>query len=160
MGKPSEHALGSVKQFGGKLEDYIAIHEFIDSSRAALGDVRHRMLTHNTWFIEQILPKIFGGTIQNSDGTLVPVRSIAEQHVLEDYGMLFIPTPQDFLEAMELPKWMNNAEDGEVPPSRKKIKDDFYWRQFGDQLPNKAPVYSPTPSRKRGCGGAGRGVID
>ena len=50
----------------------------------------------------------------NSDGRAVPVRSIAEQHILEDFGG-FIPTLQDYLCAMEYKPWMNGQGD---PPSR------------------------------------------
>jgi hypothetical protein len=51
----------------------------------------------------------------------ISVRDVGEQHVLEDFGMRFIPTPQDYLQEMEIKKWMNNGKD-EVPSSFKKIE--------------------------------------
>jgi len=47
--KPHLHARLSVKKHGGKLEDYLAIHEFIDSSKVAVADVRHRAMLHSAW---------------------------------------------------------------------------------------------------------------
>ncbi|MDB5301046.1 MAG: hypothetical protein JWO87_2709, partial [Phycisphaerales bacterium] len=43
---PFHHALRSVKLFGGKPEDYLAIHQWFDESKAHLPDLRHRALRH------------------------------------------------------------------------------------------------------------------
>lgn len=48
--------------------------------------------------------QIFGATITNSDNKDVPVRLVAEQHIIEDCG--FIPTLQDWLSGMPLKDWM------------------------------------------------------
>lgn len=95
----------------------------MDSSKGAIGDNRHRALTHNSWFIsaDGPLEKIFGVVIKNSDGKEVSVRDVGEQHILEDFGMRFIPTPQDYLQEMEMKSWMNNSKES-VPSSFKKIE--------------------------------------
>ena len=123
MSKPWIHAKSSAKKFGGKPEDYMEIHNFMDSSKGAIGDNRHRCLTHNSWFISANGPleRIFGVVIINSAGREVSVRDIGEQHILEDFGMKFIPTAQDYLEEMEIKSWMNNGING-VPSSFKKIE--------------------------------------
>lgn len=123
MSKPYIHAKNSARKFGGKPEDYLPIHNLLDSSKSTIGDNRHRCLTHNSWFIgaDGPLEKIFGVVIKNSDGKDVSVRDVGEQHILEDFGMRFIPTPQDYLQEMEIKKWMNNEKD-EVPSSFKKIE--------------------------------------
>lgn len=122
MAKPYIHAESSARKWGGKPEDYLAIHNFMDSSKAAFPDNRHRVLTHNSWFIgpDGPLERAFGPTILNSDGRQVSVRDIGEQHVLEDYGNKFIPSPQDFIEAMEFRPWMNNGLN-DAPPSNATI---------------------------------------
>lgn len=122
MSKPFTHAKSSARKFGGVPEDYLEIHNFMDSSKSALGDSRHRMLLHNTWAIGPggILERIFGVNITNSDGRLVSVRSIGEQHVLEDFGGRFIPTVQDYLRDMEPQSWMLDGKKG-TPDSFKKI---------------------------------------
>lgn len=123
MSKPWIHAKNSAKKFGGEPSDYMGIHNLMDSSKGAIGDNRHRALTHNSWFIsaDGPLEKIFGPVIINSDGREVSVRDIGEQHILEDFGMKFIPTAQDYLQEMEIKNWMNNGKEG-VPSSFKKIE--------------------------------------
>lgn len=128
MAKPWIHAESSAKKYGGKPEDYIEIHNFMDSSKGTIADSRHRALTHNAWFIGTILERVFGVTLKNSDGMTVSVRDIGEQHVLEDFRMRFIPSAQDFLQEMEVQEWMV-AGKGKPPTSaerliRKKLKSE------------------------------------
>jgi hypothetical protein len=103
MSHPYHHALSSVKQFGGIVEDYLEIHNWFDATKAYMGDVRHRALRHHTLGIFDC-EKIFGEVIVNSDNKSIPVRVIAEQHVYEDLGK--IPTPQDWLDEMRKSAWM------------------------------------------------------
>jgi hypothetical protein len=123
MSKPWIHAKNSARKFGGKPEDYLPIHNLMDSSKGAIADNRHRCLTHNSWFVsaDGPLERIFGVVIKNSDGKDVSVRDIGEQHILEDYGMRFIPTAQDYLQEMEIKSWMNNVKDS-TPSSFKRIE--------------------------------------
>jgi len=116
MSKPWIHAVSSARKFGGKPEDYIEIHNLMDSSKATVADGRHRALTHTSWFIGFILEKVFGVTITNSDNRKVSVRDVGEQHVLEDFGGRFIPTPQDYFENTEFQEWML-AGKGKPPAS-------------------------------------------
>ena len=95
---PQIHAELSVKRYGGKAEDYIDIHELMDSTKACVSDNRHRFLTHNSWFVVTILPKVFGHQRVNSDGKKYNVKDVGEYHILEDFRMRFIPTPQDYAE--------------------------------------------------------------
>lgn len=114
--KPYVHAVSSAKKFGGVPEDYLAIHNLMDSSKGVIADSRHRALTHTAWFLSVILERIFGVVIQNSKGRKVSVRDIGEQHILEDFGNRFIPSAQDYLEGMEMKTWMISGR-GEVPTS-------------------------------------------
>ncbi len=122
------HWRASVKKFWGSPEDYNDIHDFIDSSKVAFSDNRHRALTHNSWFIF-VVEKVYGRTIINSQGREVSVREIAEQHILEDFKMKYIPTPQDWLNLIPFQDWMNNWV-GEPPPSAnrntKKVKVNIF----------------------------------
>lgn len=122
MSKPWIHAQSSAKKFGGRPEDYIEIHNFMDSSKGCIGDNRHRALTHNSWFVSAggPLERIFGVVIKNSLGKQISVRDVGEQHILEDFGMRFIPTPQDYLQEMEMKSWMSNGKD-DAPSSYRKI---------------------------------------
>ncbi len=133
MSKPHIHAISSAKKFGGVSEDYLDIHELMDSSKSVIADNRHRCLTHQSWFISAILPKIFGSTRTNSDGKTYSVVDVGEQHILEDFGG-FIPTPQDYIENMGWQDWMNNGKG--VPSSCKKlsgaiVKPGFKFSEIG-----------------------------
>lgn len=109
MSHPYHHAISSAKTYGGKWEDYIAIHNWFDETKAHYPDMRHRALRHHAegiFWCEQI----FGVVITNSDGKNVPVRFIGEQHIKEDLG--FIPTIKDYLDNMEIVGWMYKPGDG------------------------------------------------
>jgi hypothetical protein len=120
MSKPWIHACSSARRYGGVPEDYIEIHNLMDSSKSTIADSRHRALTHTSWFVGFILEKVFGTVITNSAGKQVSVRDIGEMHVLEDYGGRFIPSVQDFFENMEYQPWMLKGA-GTPPPSFKKL---------------------------------------
>lgn len=123
MAKPIFHAQSSARRFGGKPEDYLAIHDLMDSSKGAVADNRHRALTHNAWFLSNVIEKVFGHSIQvtlaNGLKKTVSTREVAEQHVLEDYGGRFIPTAQDFLARIPIEPWMDNGKGD--PPSHEAI---------------------------------------
>lgn len=151
MAHPITHAESSARRYGGVPEDYLEIHDFMDSSKAAFPDNRHRALTHTSWFIF-VVERVFGheidltcpdcrgrGKFHKSDGSYsqwtepcskcratgrlgkAKVRYVCEQHILEDFGGKFIPTPADFLGAMEFEPWMNNGVEGE-PASQRKME--------------------------------------
>ena len=151
----TKHAANSAEQFGGKPEDYIEIHKFLDSSKSHMNDARHRTLTHNSWFIREVVPLKFGYFITNSDGHKVSVVDIAERHVLEDYDMLFVPTLQDFLSSMTIEDWMDNARGGALPPSRAKV---------GNKVEvHSVPSVTPRPQgweHRPHAGRAGKGILD
>lgn len=93
---PYIHASNSARRHGGIPEDYLEIHQFMDSAKEHLGTIVHRLILHNTFGIA-LAEKMFGDIIQtgtgkfvkqnfitNSDGKKVFVRDIAQEHVLED----------------------------------------------------------------------------
>jgi hypothetical protein len=97
------HARSSARRFGGKPEDYLAIHEKIDSTKAVHAQVTHRCVFHSAFGI-YLIEELFGRTLTNSDGKEVFVRDVAEQHVLEDLGC--IPSLSDWLKEMPVRPWM------------------------------------------------------
>lgn len=95
------HSRISVKKRGGKIEDYLPIHDFIDSTKELCSDNRHRIL-HTVWGIRRVIVPIFGHTIINSDGKSINVKDLCEQdHILPDYQNRFIPTLADFVSAID-----------------------------------------------------------
>ena len=125
MANPLIHSKSSVKRWGGKVEDYIKIHELLDSPKATMNNNTSRMLTHNTWFAYTIIPQIFGYNITNSDGRSVDSVDIAMLHIAEDFRMKFVPTPQDYLKHLQLQDWMNNGVKNIDNPEATKIAEEF-----------------------------------
>lgn len=162
MAAPHIHAASSVKRFGGEESDYLKIHQKMDCSKGYMPDNRHRVLTHNMFWILEVMVPLFGDTITNSAGKKVSVKDICEQHVLEDFRHKFIPTPQDYIEHMEMKDWMQNGVKGlpssaqklykpkepaidlvpltmdEESPVAKDIMDDLYKQKF---VKNRGPGY-------------------
>jgi hypothetical protein len=103
---PYHHALSSTAKFGGEPDDYFAIHNWFDASKAFFPDFRHRALRHHAegiFLMEQLL----GATLTNSAGRVIPTRFIGEQHVKEDLGR--IPTVEDWLKSLAPETWMMRA---------------------------------------------------
>ena len=111
MAHPLFHAKSSARKYGGKPEDYLAIHNWFDESKSYMGDVRHRALRHHAEGIF-LCEKLFGVSITNSDGREVPVRFIGEQHVIEDLGR--IPSVSDWLSEMPMKAWMGPRSQLEI----------------------------------------------
>lgn len=115
MSKPWIHAQLDAKQLGGIPEDYLKIHEFMDSSKGAIPGHMHRMLTHHSFFISTVIPRVFGETFKReSDGKVMSSRDIAERHVLQDFHG-FIPSAQDYAQFLIVQPWMENGKG--TPPS-------------------------------------------
>lgn len=125
MANPEIHSKSSVKRWGGKIEDYLPIHQLIDSPKATMNNNTARTLTHNTWFAYEIIPKIFGYNITNSDGKSVDTVDIAMLHIAEDFRMKFVPTPQDYLKHLQLQAWMNNGIKELDNPEAYQIADEL-----------------------------------
>jgi hypothetical protein len=113
------HAQSAARKWGGTPEHYIDIEEFIDSSKKIIGDVRHRSVYHHTegvWLCQRIFGRVLEIPRGSGEGTLqVPVRLVAERHILEDLGWL--PSPADYLKGMPIKTWMSGARRIELPLS-------------------------------------------
>jgi len=124
MANPLIHAKSSVKRWGGSVEDYLPIHELIDSPKATMNNNSSRLLTHNTWFAYTIIPKIFGYNITNSSGKSVDTIDVAMLHIAEDFRMKFIPTAQDYLKHLQVQAWMcNGVKDVENEEATENAKE-------------------------------------
>jgi hypothetical protein len=107
MSNPYHHALSSVKKWGGVAEDYIHIHNWFDETKAHFADFRHRAMRHHSEGIF-LMEKMFGITLELSNGRVIPTRWVGEQHVKEDLGR--IPTIQDWLSNLRPQSWMGKTE--------------------------------------------------
>lgn len=107
MTSPVYHAESSVKRWGGSVDDYMHIHQWLDATKETFCDFRHRALRHHSQGIFEC-ERQFGHSFVNSDGVTVPTRYVAEQHVREDCGGR-IPSVADWLSKIPPEKWMNNG---------------------------------------------------
>ena len=103
---PYHHAVSSAAKYGGTPDDYLAIHQWFDESKAFFPDFRHRALRHHAEGIF-LMERIFGATLTNDNGRPVPTRFLGEQHVKEDLGR--IPTVEDWLKSLAPEPWMMTA---------------------------------------------------
>lgn len=106
MAHPFHHAERSARLFGGGVEDYLAIHDWFDESKAHFADFRHRALRHHSEGIF-LCESIFGTTLTNSAGKQIPIRLIGEQHVKDDLG--WIPSVKDWLQHLQPQSWMGRT---------------------------------------------------
>lgn len=125
MAHPLRHAESSARKFGGRPDDYLAIHRWFDESKAYFPDFRHRALYHHTAGIF-LAERVFGVSLTNSDDRVVPIRYLGQQHVMEDLGR--IPTLQDWLVNLRPIPWMYGLKldveaKNEESPSLKASSD-------------------------------------
>jgi hypothetical protein len=107
MAAPYHHAVSSVKKWGGAVEDYLPIHEWFDATKEMHGDFRHRALRHHAQGIFEC-ERQFGTTITlHENGKQIPVKWVAEQHVIEDLGR--IPSLGEWLSAIQPAEWMTRS---------------------------------------------------
>ena len=85
--KPLQHAQISAKSYGGKWQDYIEIHSFLDSSKASCAHFKHRFLLHHIEGIE-LAVRIFGETVTNSENRTIPTKKLLTDHLIEDVGSI------------------------------------------------------------------------
>lgn len=112
------HAQSAAKKWGGTPEDYIEIEEFIDSSKRIIGDIRHRSVYHHSegvWLCQMVFGRTLTITTQHDTEKVVPVRLVAERHILEDLGWL--PSPADYIKGMPIEPWMSGAQRKQLPLS-------------------------------------------
>lgn len=109
MTHPVFHSESSVRRFGGRVEDYLSIHQWLDASKETFCDFRHRALRHHSLGVYEC-ERAFGVTIMNSDGRLVPVRYIAERHIKEDCGGI-VPSVSDWFSRIRPETWMSRGYD-------------------------------------------------
>ena len=112
MSHPLLHSKSSVKKFGGKVEDYIHLHNWMDETKAWVGHSYHRMFRHHSEGIFE-MEKIFGSSFINSDEKVVYTRYVGEQHVKEDC-FDYIPSAREWIQAIqskEKPMWVTRTLD-------------------------------------------------
>jgi hypothetical protein len=76
--RPYQHSMSSAARCGGVWQDYLEVHEFIDSTKMCCADPRHRMILHSIDFGAALAEIAFPDRRDTRD--------IVRQHVVEDLG--------------------------------------------------------------------------
>lgn len=139
MSHTLHHAISTARLYGGKPENFQAVHDWFDASKESFGDFRHRAVRHHAEGIFEC-EKVFGVAIKNSYGRLVPVRLIGEQHVKEDCGGL-IPSRKDWLVRIQPELWMSKGYTiAGIEPARKRefAAADAFVESSGQGIPKES----------------------
>lgn len=105
MTHPLFHAETSAKIWGGRPDDYLPVHAWLDATKEVFCDFRHRALRHHSQGIFEA-ERVFGTALTNSAGRVIPVRYICEQHIKEDCGGR-VPTVADWFRNIQPEVWMS-----------------------------------------------------
>jgi hypothetical protein len=95
---PVHHAMHSAHRWGGPITAYLAVHAWLDQSKAAWSDPRHRAFLHHrqgATMAATLLPSMEG---------LRSTREVAEDHIREDLG--FLPDAREWLVHLRAKSWM------------------------------------------------------
>lgn len=85
MANPWHHAVSSSRKWGGAPDDYLAVHEWFDETKAWMPDFRHRALRHHSEGIFECM-EAFGSTVVLSTcGSCGKARSEHEERVCEGH---------------------------------------------------------------------------
>jgi hypothetical protein len=103
--KPLKHALIAQKRYGGQWSDYLGIHTFFDTTKAAYAGRGHRMFLHQDFGV-RCAERIFGLEAINSDGVRLKVADLGNDHLVEDVGR--VPTIQDWLDRLPALDWVRS----------------------------------------------------
>lgn len=114
MAHPYHHALSSAKIFGGKAEDYMALHSWLDATKEMYADFRHRALRHHVEGVA-LARHYFGEFIINSENEEVTTEEVLFQHIEED--CLELVSIKDWLSEYQLPVW---AKDIHLPNQKEQ----------------------------------------
>ena len=85
--KPLQHARITAHRYGGRWQDWIAIHDWIDRSKMVFPSMQHRMFLHSD-FGEWLTVRIHGEAIKAADGMAVSTRDLFRDHQVEDLGRI------------------------------------------------------------------------
>ena len=77
--KPLQHARITAHRYGGKWQDWIAIHDWIERSKAIFPSMQHRVLLHSD-FGEWLAVRIHSEAIESEDGIVISTYDLFRDH--------------------------------------------------------------------------------
>ncbi|WP_196160855.1 hypothetical protein [Reinekea sp. G2M2-21] len=96
MTHPTLHAESSARLFGGQSSDWLPVHLYLDDTKKAFGDFRHRAFRHH----EQGA-LLCATSLATDPAHQEKLYLVAEQHIREDCGGR-LPTIEDWLDCFDV----------------------------------------------------------
>ena len=84
MAHPYHHALSSVRLFGGVVNDYLPVHQWLDRTKSHLANFRHRAVRHHKEALPLLHAHMGSYVVIRSDGQPVTIQEVFLQHLRED----------------------------------------------------------------------------
>lgn len=110
MPKPSlsteEQIMRSITKYGGQPQDFASIHAWFDEPSSWIDNYAFHAVRHHAQGIF-VLEKKLGPILTLSNQRQIPVRVVAEQHLLNDFG--FIPSAKDWSDLLQPATWMGRS---------------------------------------------------
>jgi hypothetical protein len=100
--KPLQHARITAHRYGGEWQDWIAMHDWIDRSKAIFPSMQHRMFLHSD-FGEWLTVKIHGEATRSKSGAVIQTRDLFRDHQVEDLGR--VVTLAEWLREIDADYW-------------------------------------------------------
>src|SRR5262245_21562880 len=97
--KPLQHARITAHRYGGEWRDWIAMHDWIDRSKAIFPSMQHRMFLHSD-FGGWLTVKIHDEAIRSKSGTVISTHDLFRDHQVEDLGRV-----------VTLAEWLREIDD-------------------------------------------------
>jgi len=116
--KPLQHARITAHRYGGKWQDWIVVHNWIDHSKLIFPSMQHRIFLHSD-FGEWLIVRIFGERIKAEDGTTVSTLDLFRDHQLEDLGRAV--TLSEWLREVQADYWKRRLR---TPRHLERIREE------------------------------------
>lgn len=100
---PFLHAAHTAHRWGGTPADFMAVHVWIDQSKGAWADPRHRAFLHHREGAD-LCARVVATTPSGTRG----VRDVAEDHIREDLG--FLPAVSEWFSNLRPARWMTTGK--------------------------------------------------
>src|SRR5438046_932632 len=96
------HSLSSVRKFGGKIHNYLPLHNWFDATKSITANFVHRALRHHTEGID-LSKQLFGEYIKHSNGHDISLMEVSKLHLQEDFCSC--PDASAWYKLIELKSW-------------------------------------------------------
>lgn len=118
---PLHHAKSSAARLGGNVEDFVAVHAYMDESKQAFCNPMHRTYRHNMDILPELV-ELFGEVLPSRPD--VDMRAVLQDHLKEDCKGT-TPSIEDWLMHLTPAPWMKKNMQMSTYDHAVAISDKF-----------------------------------